>query len=113
MTLPLADDGAAGQAEARVLFPIHDLVVPGHLSGFHVERDDVQVGGVQEDVSAIDRDVPLDEIQKAFLRLGQLPRIFPQQVARHCIQSLDVIAGAVHEDHAIVDQRRGFIGARK
>ena len=68
----------------------------------------------RDDVIAIDGHVALDQIEES-PRLGcrQLPRILPQQVARDRIQSLHVIAGAVHEDDAIVDQRRGFVGARE
>ena len=61
---------------------------------------------------AIDGDVALHQIEEAVFRLGQLARILPQQIARDGIQRLHVIARAVHENDAIVDQRRGFVGAR-
>ena len=73
----------------------------------------MQVRGIQEDVIAIDRDIALHQVEEAHLRLRQFARILPQQVARHGVQSLHMIAGAVHEDDAVVDQRRGFVGARE
>ena len=92
---------AAGNAFANLRVP--DALVPHELSGLHVERDDVGIGGPDVQAIAVERHTALHGGRHT---LRQLPPVLPEQIARPRVERLHAVAHAVHEEHAVVHERR-------
>jgi hypothetical protein len=104
------DDLSSGnQRRRRVVEPfrrVGHLDVPHHAAGARVERDDVRVGRVQEqlvleDTQAADR----ANLGAGAQRLGKLAPVLPQQIAGGGVERLNRTprVGEVHD--AVVDNR--------
>ena len=91
-------------------FSRSERLVPRDFACLHFERDDVNIRGAEINLVAIDRDIAFDARIGA---LRQLPRILPEQIARGGIQRLNLVTESVHQHDSVVDQRCGFIGARR
>ena len=107
------DDERAARV-APALGPIGDGMIPHHLPGLGIERDDVGVRGRDVQIVSIDRHVALGQLI-GILReqLGRkVALVFPDQVAGGAVERLDLVAVVIEEQHAIVDDRRRLGGTR-
>ena len=108
--LAVDDEGTAGIAPA--LIPVGRGMVPDHLAGLGVERDDMGVGRGGDEIALIDRHVAGGEV----LRVGDQPGreialVFPDQVAGRRIERLDLVAEIEDVEHAVMDDGRRLGGA--
>jgi hypothetical protein len=67
------------------------------------------VGGAHINLVPVNRDGAFVARVNAW---GQQPGILPEQVAGGGIERFEFVAGAVQKNHAVMNQGRGFIGAR-
>jgi hypothetical protein len=84
-------------------------MVPDDRARARVQRDDVRVCGVDEDLVAIDRDRAhrLDRAIGALI--GAL--VFPEEIAGGGVERLHAAAGIGDEHHAVMDERGGLARA--
>ena len=104
---------AAGVAPA--LLVVLGLVVPDHLAGLGVQRDDMRIGGRDDQLVVDHRHVALGGVVAVLARNfdRDVALVFPQQLAVGGIERLHLVEPVVEEKHAVVDQRRRFRGARR
>ena len=108
--LAVDDEGAAGVAPALV--PVGSGVVPHHLSGLGIERDDMGVRGGGDEIALIDRHVAAGKVLRAGDQPGrEITLVFPDQVAGRRIERLDLVAEIEDVEHAVMDDRRRLGGA--
>ena len=114
--LPLATIRARSLV-GRVHLVVEDLGVPHHLARLRVQGDDVVVHRGVDDQLAVDRDVAVGVDQAADHVVAQIVRtvaaVLPDQVAGHRVDGLDDVARVRHEQHAVADQRRPLLAARR
>ena len=100
------DDQGAAAVEVP-LGSVGDLGLPDHLAGPRVERHDVRVGGVEDDLVLVDRDVAVRPA--AAPRGRKLPPVLPQHVAGRRVERLHDVAGAGQVHHPFVHDGRGLL----
>ena len=106
----LAAYGHRPAGEVKALVDHAYGTVPDHLAGLRIQRHHVQVGGAEIDPVTVQRDGLLPG---GVHRLGQAPLVMPQLVTGQGVEGLHVVAETLHEQHAVMEQRRGFVGARR
>ena len=104
--LAVGGERSAGDAVAGP--GVGHRVIPHDIAGLHVERHHVRVRRRHVQPVPVEREAALDR-RRAVTR--QPSRVLPEQVARRRIDRLHLVAEAVHEHHAVVHERRRFIGA--
>ncbi len=107
-------DDRPGALDGAVLRVVKNRGLPGHLAGFGIEREQVEVDAGIDDQVAVDRDVSVVAAEQAAHPAGPfggLALVFPDQVARCRVQRLDHVVGVRHVHHAVVDQRRRRLAA--
>ena len=99
---------SAGVAPA--LGPVRGGVVPGDLAGFHVERDEMRIGGGDDQVVAKERHIAFGKHVAAIGHKlgGQVALVFPQQVAIGRVERLYFVGVVEDEQHAVMHDRRDF-----
>ena len=102
------DERAGGMAPA--FGPVAGGVVPDDLAGLGVEREQVCVGGGDDQVALIDRHVAVGEIAAVGQHLGrQRALVFPDQVAGGAVERLHLVGIVEDVDDAVV-RDRGHLG---
>src|SRR5262249_41452780 len=102
----IGDERAASVAPALV--PVGGGVIPGHLAGLGIKRDQVRVRGRNDQLGLVDRHVALGERIAGFgdeLR-RQVALVLPQEVAVGGVERLHLVGVIEDEQHAIVYDRR-------
>ena len=114
--LAAGDDRPRGLV-GRVHPVVEDLGVPDHLAGLRVQREDVVVHAGVDDELVVDGDVAVGVDERADHVVGQVvravPPVLPDEIAGHRVQRLDDVARIGHEQHAVADQRRPLLAARR
>ena len=103
------DERAAAVGEALPL--IGNGRLPRHLAGVDVERDEVGVGGVDEDLVAVDAQIAQRPAAAAD-PLREPAAVLPDQIAGGGVERVDDVAGTGEEHHAVVHERRRLLRAR-
>ena len=103
---PVGGERAPGDAVAGR--GVGDRVIPHDIAGLHVQRHQVGVRRRHVQPVPVEREAALHR-RRAVTR--QPPRVLPEEVAGRRINRLHLVAEAVHEHHAVVHERRRFIGA--
>ena len=94
------DDRSAREGEAELR--VGDRGVPDQLAGLGVERDEVGVAGRDDQLVVVDRLVA----RAARVHLvGKLVLVFPDQLARRAVESLDQLGRVLDVDDPVMDER--------
>ncbi len=101
--------GAVEQARARPVFGGHDRAVPAQLTAFHIQCDDMAVGGGGVEFVLVDRQTAHARLAAAVKLVRQRANVLPENRAIGGIDRFYRI-GAFDEQHAVVDQGCGLIG---
>jgi hypothetical protein len=107
----IGHNGTAGIADVQFATAIG---LPHHLACARAERDHDVVPAYEIDLVAADSDAALALSETVAERPGRrkgMP-ILPHEVAGRGIDCLDHIAGITQIHHAVVNERRGLVGAR-
>ena len=104
---PVGDDRTGVLAEALRVVGLDRL--PRLLAGPRVERDEVGVGGGQEQLVAVERQRAGGARARV---LGQPVAVHPDDVAGRRVEGLDDVARVGEEHDAVMHQRRGLVVAR-
>ena len=108
-----ADDDAVRDARPARLGEALPVIgprgLPDRLARPRVEGDDCRVVGGQVDLVPVEGDAA--GRAPALRVLGILVPVLPEQLAGGRVEGLDDVAGARQEHHAVVDERRGLVGA--
>jgi hypothetical protein len=114
MTFPFHDDWPAGVPIAQAIIRNH--LIPNHRAAACVERNDVGIGGIEEDLVTVDGERAHTSVERGGHLEGS--SILPQQLAGLAAQRLNSARpalghrlGDVHD--AVVDERRRLADTRR
>src|SRR6202020_3689381 len=95
---------------APAFFVVFGLVVPDHLAGLGVQRNDMRIGGGNDQLVVDHRHVALGGVVAVLARnfSGNIALVLPQQIAIGGIERLHLVEPVIEEQHAVMDQWRGL-----
>src|SRR5690606_13745144 len=107
--LILNDGRSAGHGVTH--FVVSELFAPDHFAGVLVQRHHAGIEGAEENLVAIDGGATVDHVTAGTDVVRQAMGVVPQLLAGAGVDGEYAGIGAGDVDHAVVDQRLGFLSA--